>query len=80
MTYRIEAYKFHIAMDASALFSESGVAREITRPDMSFLYETVDFFVAMANLQSGSSILDLDCGIARVAMAARNVLNNTQAR
>ncbi|KAF6238691.1 hypothetical protein HO173_003197 [Letharia columbiana] len=34
----------------------------------------------MANLQPGSSILDLGCGVARVAIAARNVLGTSHGR
>ena len=67
-------------MDPTTRFYQSGVASDLSRPDMSFLNETVDSFVAMANLQPGSSILDLGCGIAQVAIAARNVLDGTQAR
>ena len=67
-------------MDATTRFYESGVASSLSEPRMSFLDETVNSFVAMANLQPGSSVLDLGCGIARVAIAARNVLGGTQTR
>lgn len=80
MTYRIEAYEFHITIDTLILFLESGVVSELSGSDMFLLHKTVGSFVAMTNIQSGLSILNLGFGVAQVAIAARNILSGTQAR
>ena len=52
-------------MDATARCYESGVASDLSRPDLSLTNQIVGSFIAMANLQPGSSILDLGCGTAQ---------------
>ena len=72
--------KLHIRMNASAPSFEDGVASHLVEPYLSWIRETVDSFVGMASLQPGSSVLDLGCGTARVAIAARNVLGTSHGR
>ena len=54
--------------------SEDGIARDINDPEHALLKETAPSFVASANLQLGESLLDLGCGLASVAIEARQVL------
>lgn len=52
---------------------KNGVATPLNEPQLGWLDQTVDTFVAMSNLQSGSSILDHGCDFAVVALTVRNV-------
>ena len=43
-------------------FYESGVAGELSEPELSFLIETVGSCIDMAKLEPGSSVSDLGIG------------------